>query len=132
MIPKNPLAPSLLTAICSPKKTSVLMIYRFFLAIASFWKFSQSVTRQECGIRSLSDDSPLYLWENVVTRWYDSSQGYTRAANIVVPELMSSLTALEPPQPLRATQKGIENWEYLHLRAQAFAGISGKQIFLQN
>lgn len=33
----------------------------------------------------------------------------TRAANIVVPELMSSLTALEPPQPLRATQKGIKD-----------------------
>lgn len=56
----------------------------------------------------------------------------TRAANIVVPELMSSLTALEPPQPLRATQKGIKDWEYLHLRVEAFAGISGKQIFLQH
>lgn len=58
------------------------MIYRFFSAISSFWEISQKVTRQECGIGSLSDDSLLYLWKNVVTRCerkrcHDSSHGYT-------------------------------------------------------
>lgn len=51
-----------------------------------------------------------------------SHRSTTRAANIVVPELMSSLTALEPPQPLRATQKGIKDWEYLHLPGRSLRG----------